>query len=63
MYFSRVAKVEENLRGQMDELLKFVKTYVEGEKPNTTEDNEKEDELDQSKKSHKDLVYFLAAKS
>ena len=59
-----MARVEENLRVQMDELLNFVKTYVEGEKPNITEVNEiEDDDLYTSKKSHKDLVYFLAAKS
>ncbi len=47
----------------MDELLKFVTTLVEDDKPNIVENNETNDQFEESKKTHKDLVYFLAAKS
>ncbi len=55
---SRVNKMEENIKAQMDELLKFVSF-------NCTDDSKitEESSLNQSRRSHKDLVHFLAAQT
>ncbi len=50
--------MEENIKAQMDELLKFVSF-------NCTDDSKitEESSLNQSRRSHKDLVHFLAAQT
>jgi hypothetical protein len=50
-------KVEENLKGHLDELSKFVSTYVVKD-PKVTEENE-DAYFYGHRKSHKDLVNFL----